>query len=416
MRQSQLPTKTLKEPPKDEVSVNAKLLIRAGFIDKLAAGLYTFLPLGLRVLKKIENIVREEMLAIDSQEILMPALNPKENWQATGRWTEFEALFKLKGLEDKDYALAPTHEEIVAPLAKKLVFSYQDLPLALFHIQTKFRNEPRAKSGLLRTREFLMKDLYSFHADQKDLDQYYEKVTDAYFKILERCDLADKTFLTLASGGTFSKYSHEFQTLTEGGEDTIFICQKCDLAINAEIKTETPTCPDCGGKDFKEAKAVEVGNIFKLGTKYSEPFGLRFRDAAGKEQPVIMGCYGIGPARVMGTIVEVSHDKDGIIWPEEVAPFQAHLLALGETAEIKKQADGLYEKLTKQGIEVLYDDRDDATAGSKFADADLIGIPLRLVISEKTLAKNSVEIKKRGEKETKLIPLKDISNLFPERA
>jgi len=411
MRQSSLCTKTLREAPKDEVSVNAKLLIRAGFIDKLAAGIYTFLPLGLRVLRKIENIIREEMLALGGQEVLMPALNPKENWQATGRWTEFEALFKLKGFENKDYALAPTHEEIVAPLAKKLVFSYQDLPLALFHIQTKFRNEPRAKSGLLRTREFLMKDLYSFHADQKDLDQYYEKATDAYFEILERCGLKDKTYLTLASGGTFSKYSHEFQAVSEAGEDTIFICQNCqNLAVNAEIKSETPACPACSGMEFEEAKAVEVGNIFKLGTKYSEPFGLKFRDASGKEQPVIMGCYGIGPGRVMGTIVEVSHDEKGIIWPKEVAPFGAHLLALSEEEKIKKYAQGVYEKLAEAGIEVLYDDRS-ASPGEKFADADLIGIPTRLVISEKTLEKNSVEIKKRGEKEVQLIKLNDLKNL-----
>lgn len=407
MKQSQLCTKTLRESPKDEVSVNAKLLIRAGFIDKLAAGIYTFLPLGLQVLRKIKNIIREEMIALDGQEILMPALNPKENWQATGRWTEFEALFKLKGFEDKDYVLAPTHEEIVAPLAKKLIFSYQDLPLALFHIQTKFRNELRAKSGLLRTREFLMKDLYSFHADQKDLDQYYKKVTDAYFEILEHCGLKDKTYLTLASGGTFSKYSHEFQALTEDGEDTIFICKKCNLAINAEIKPKTPACPDCGAKDFKEAKAVEVGNIFKLGTKYSEPFGLKFRDASGKEQPVIMGCYGIGPGRVMGTIVELHHDDQGIIWPTEVAPFAAHLLALGEDERIKKEADALYQQLAAKRTEVLYDDRS-ASPGEKFADADLIGIPLRIVVSEKTLEKDSVEIKKRDEKETKLIKIPDI--------
>jgi len=407
MRQSQLKTKTLREAPKDEQSTNAILLARAGFIDKLAAGIYSFLPLGLRVLRRIENIIREEMLALGGQEVLMPVLHPAENWEKTGRWESFEELFKLKGAAEKDYALGPTHEEIVAPLAKKIVFSYKDLPFYLFQIQTKFRNEIRVKSGLLRTREFLMKDLYSFHASEKDLDEYYSKVIDAYFRIFERCGLTDKTYLTLASGGTFSKYSHEFQTLTENGEDTIFICQNCDLAINSEIKAETPACPDCGGKDFKEAKAVEMGNIFKLGTKYSAPFGLKFKDKDGQEKDVIMGCYGIGPTRVMGTIVEVSHDEQGIIWPESVAPFKFHLLALGESPEIKKEADNLYEKLTAQRVEPLYDDRE-ISAGAKFAEADLIGIPWRLVVSEKTSKEKSVEIKKRSEKETKLIKISEL--------
>jgi len=407
MRQSQLKTKTLREAPKDEQSTNAILLARAGFIDKLAAGVYSFLPLGLRVLRRIENIIRQEMLALGGQEILMPVLHPRENWEKTGRWETFEELFKLKGAAEKDYALGPTHEEIVAPLAKKIVFSYKDLPFYLFQIQTKFRNEIRVKSGLLRTREFLMKDLYSFHASEKDLDEYYSKVIDAYFRIFERCGLTDKTYLTLASGGTFSKYSHEFQTLTENGEDTIFICQNCDLAINSEIKAETPACPDCGGKDFKEAKAVEMGNIFKLGTKYSAPFGLKFKDKDGQEKDVIMGCYGIGPTRVMGTIVEVSHDEQGIIWPESVAPFKFHLLALGESPEIKKEADNLYEKLTAQRVEPLYDDRE-ISAGAKFAEADLIGIPWRLVVSEKTSKEKSVEIKKRSEKETKLIKISEL--------
>lgn len=431
MRQSQLPTKTLREAPKDEQSTNAILLTRAGFIDKLAAGVYTFLPLGLRVLRRIENIIRQEMLALGAQEILMSVLHPRENWEQTGRWNDFEALIKLKVASEKDFALGPTHEEIISPLAKKFVFSYKDLPFALFQIQTKFRNEIRVKSGLLRTREFLMKDLYSFHANEQDLNDYYNKIIDAYFKIFSRCGLDEQTYLTLASGGTFSKYSHEFQTLTENGEDTIFICQNCDLAINGEIKAETPACPDCGGKDFKEAKAVEVGNIFKLGTKYSAPFALKFKDKDGQKKDVIMGCYGIGPARVMGTIVEISHDEQGIIWPESVAPFKYHLLALGESektkrqaqtlgaeprtvsrsdsgARVKKAADELYEKLTAQGIEILYDDRELA-AGEKFAEADLIGIPVRLVISEKTLAQKSVEIKNRGEKQIRLVKISNFA-------
>jgi prolyl-tRNA synthetase len=407
MRQSKLFVKTRREAPRDEVSANAVLLTRAGFIDKLAAGIYTFLPLGFLVLKKIENIIREEMTALGGQEILMPALQPKENWERTGRWSGLDVLFKLKGLEGKDYTLGATHEEIVVPLAKSFISSYKDLPFAAFQIQDKFRDEPRAKSGLLRTREFLMKDLYSFHADEKDLDSYYEKAKDAYFKIFARCGLKDATHLTLATGGTFSKYSHEFQTIAEAGEDTVFICTKCGLGINKEIKDETPVCPQCGAKDFKEEQAVEVGNIFKLGTKYSEPFDLTYKDEKGTEHLVIMGCYGIGPARIMGTIVELFNDEKGIVWPRNVAPFAAHLLALGET---KKEAEALYKKLIDEGIEVLFDDRD-ASPGEKFAESDLIGIPTRLVISEKTLAKDSVEVKKRGEKDIQLIKLSDLKNL-----
>jgi len=336
-------------------------------------------------------------------------LHPRENWEQTGRWNGLDVLFKLKGSADKEFALGATHEEVVAPLAKKLVFSYKDLPFGLFQIQTKFRDEPRAKSGLLRTREFLMKDLYSFHASQEDLDDYYEKMKEAYFKIFERCGLKEKTYLTLASGGTFSKYSHEFQTVAEGGEDTIHLCLNCKkLAINDEVMEKQIKCQACSGMEFEKVKAIEVGNIFKLGTKYSAPFDLKFKDKDGSEKTVIMGCYGVGPSRLMGTIVEVSHDKNGIIWPESVAPFKYHLLALGEDAKIKKYADSVYEKLTDQGVEILYDDRE-MSAGEKFAEADLIGIPYRLVVSEKTLEKDSVEIKRRNEKEAKLIKISEMS-------
>ncbi|MDD2730705.1 MAG: His/Gly/Thr/Pro-type tRNA ligase C-terminal domain-containing protein [Candidatus Portnoybacteria bacterium] len=404
MRQSTLAAKIRREAPKDEESLNAIWLIRAGFIDKLAAGIYSFLPLGLKTLRKIENIIREEMIAIGGQEILMPALHPKENWEKTGRWSTLDVLFKLSGVGDKDYALGSTHEEIVSPLVKKIVFSYKDLPLYLFQIQTKFRNEPRAKSGLLRTREFSMKDLYSFHADAADLDKYYEKAIAAYKNIFKKCGLGEKTYLTLASGGSFSKYSHEFQTASETGEDTIYICQKCQLAINKEIKDENPVCPECQNKDFKETFAVEVGNIFKLGTKYSAPFDLKYKDEKGQEQTVIMGCYGLGPTRLMGAVVETYHDDKGLIWPEEVAPFKIHLLALGDDDKIKKEADKLYEKLLAEGLEVLYDERA-ISPGEKFAEADLIGLPWRLVISEKTLEKKSVELKKRDAKEVELIDL-----------
>ena len=409
MKQSRLANKILREAPKDEQSPSAILLTRAGFIEKLAAGLYNFLPLGFKVLKKIEKIIREEMEKSGGQEILMAGLTPCENWQKTGRWENFDALFKLKGFDEKEYALAATHEEIIVPLAKKLILSYKDLPLYLFQIQTKFRNEKRAKSGILRTREFLMKDLYSFHADEKDLDEYYEKIKEVYSKIFERLGIREKTYLTLASGGSFSQYSHEFQTLCESGEDKIHVCQKCDVAVNDEIKNEIKKCPNCQGPDFQLKKAVEVGNIFKIGTKYSAPFDLKFRDSAGKEQTVIMGCYGLGLPRLMAAVAEIWQDEKGLIWPREIAPFEIHLLNL---AKDSKQANALYEKLTGEGIEILYDDREEFSAGEKFAEADLIGIPLRFVISEKTLEKDSVEIKKRNEEKTELVKISETTKIL----
>ena len=422
MRQSLLFTKTRREAPKDEESINAQLLIRAGFVDKVMAGVYTFLPLGLRVFKKIENIIREEMIAIGGQEILMPSLQPKSNWEITGRWNNLDSLIKFTSFYSKiDYALGPTHEEIVSPLIKKFVLSYKDLPAYVFQIQNKFRDEKRAKSGLLRGREFFMKDLYSFHKDEKDLDVYYEKAKKAYENVFKMVGIGNSTYLTFASGGTFSKHSHEFQTISSAGEDTIFLCEKCKVAINKEIILEQSSCPNCGNKNLKEEKAVEVGNIFKLKTKYSEPFDLKYRDEKGEEKAVIMGCYGIGLNRLMGAIVEIYNDKDGIIWPESVAPFKAHLLNLSKN---KKFADKIYQDLSaygrstagrqKTGVEVLYDDRNEATPGEKFADADLIGIPYRLVISEKTHSKSSgqagdkIEVKKRDGDKLDLLAAKEL--------
>lgn len=407
MRQSQLFTRTIKELPKDETSFNAQTLIRAGFIDKVAAGVYSFLPLGLRVLNKIREIIREEMEAVGGQEISMTAFASKEMWTATGRFETMDVLFKLAGYDQKEYVLNPTHEEVVTPLASKFVNSYKDLPFSVFQIQTKFRNEKRAKAGLMRGREFLMKDLYSFHASQEDLDNYYEKVLVSYTRIFERVGLGDLTYMTYASGGTFSKYSHEFQTVTEAGEDIIYSCEKCKMAINKEIINDQNTCPKCGSADLKTQKAVEVGNIFKLGTKYSTPFDLSYMDANGQKQTVIMGCYGIGLSRVMGTIVEVCHDDKGIIWPETVAPFKIHLISLGQN----ERAEKIYQDLKTAGLEVLFDDRDKG-AGEKFADADLIGCPIRLVLSAKTLEKDNIEMKYRREADSKLISLNDlITNL-----
>jgi prolyl-tRNA synthetase len=403
MKQSQLFTKTQKNAPKDEESINAQLLIRAGFIDKLMAGVYSYLPLGLRVEKKIEDIIREEINAIGGQEVFMPSLNPRENWEKTGRWEGLDALVKLGFEDEKNMALAPTHEEIITPIAKKFISSYKDLPFSAYHFQNKFRKEKRAKSGILRMREFIMKDLYSFHTDEKDLDEYYEKAVRAYKNIFDRVGLENITYKTYASGGTFSKYSHEFQAVTKAGEDLIYICDKCHIAINKEIIEDLEhKCPLCGNTELKEEKAVEVGNIFKLGTKYSKPFNLTYHDKDGQEKDVVMGCYGIGPQRVMGTIVEAHHDEKGIIWPESVAPFKVNLISLKQDEEAQK----IYNDLTKNNIEVFYDNRD-ISAGEKFADSDLIGLPYRLVVSQKSLSVGGIEIKKRNEKDGKIVKLKE---------
>lgn len=394
--------KTQKTAPADEESKNAKFLVRAGFADKLMAGVYSWLPLGLRVRAKVEGIIREEMNLLGANEILMPALQPKENWEATNRWDSMDVLFKIKSQTGKEVALGPTHEEIVTPLAGKFIKSYKDLPFALYQIQNKFRDELRAKSGLLRGREFGMKDLYSFHADEKDLEKYYEKIAKVYVKLFARMGL--KAVRVRATGGAFSKFSDEFQVLAENGEDAIFYCPKCKVYYNNEL-VKNSKCFE-GHLLGKAEKSVEVGNIFKLGTRFSDSFGLSFLDKSGKKQPVIMGCYGLGPTRIIGTIAELMSDDRGLIWPKSVAPYAVHIVGLNlNDKKIKKVAEDLYEKLMKLGIEVLYDDRVESSAGEKFADADLIGIPLRLVISPRTLEKKSVEWKERDKKGSKLIKL-----------
>ncbi len=413
MLQSQLFTKTLKEAPKDEKSINAQFLIRAGFVDKLMAGVYSYLPLGRRVLKKIENIIREEMNNISGQEVSLPALHPKEIWQKTDRW-QYPEMFKLKNRGGKDFGLGWTHEEVITPLVKKFVKSYKDLPVFVYQIQNKFRDELRAKSGLLRGREFMMKDMYSFHPDEQDLERYYEKIKKAYFRIFKRCGLSRQTFLTLASGGAFSKYSHEFQALSPDGEDEIHLCRKCKLAINEEIiKEEKHQCPKCKSKKLETKKAIEVGNIFKLKDRFSQAFDFKFRDERGREKFVMMGCYGIGLGRLLGAVVEVHYDDKGIIWPKEVAPFQVHLIQIENTGKVKRASEKLYQDLQKAKVEVLlYDDRKDSAAGEKFAEADLIGIPIRIVVSEKTLKQNCVELKKRSEQKIKLIKIKNVISIL----
>ncbi len=413
MRYSKLFGKTSKTAPHDADSTNARLLVQGGFVDQLMAGVYTYLPLGLRVFGKVKDIVREEMNAIGSQEILMPALLPKEPWEQTGRWTDPgpEVMFQFKGRGDKDLGLGWTHEEIVTPLAKKFIRSYKDLPFAVYQIQDKFRNEPRAKSGLLRGREFSMKDLYSFHKDQADLDDFYEKAKQAYSNVYRRCGL--DALIVEASGGAFSKYSHEYQVLTDHGEDIIFYCGSCKYAQNREISEYKAgdKCPKCGG-EMKEGKAIEVGNIFQLKTRFTDAFDVTFADADGTKKKVIMGCYGIGPSRVVGTVVELHNDDKGIIWPKSLAPYGVHLVMLtakdeAVTAKVRETAERLAGELEAAGIEPLYDDREDARAGEKFADADLIGLPLRLVVSEKSLAAGGTEWKERAGGEPRVVPLKD---------
>jgi len=556
MRYSLLFGKTKFEAPADADSVNAKLLTQAGFVDRLIAGVYTMLPLGLRVLKKINEIIRQEMNAIDGQEIAMPSLHPLEVWQQTGRDKTMDPiLYRTKGAGDRDFVFGPSHEEIVTPLAAKFINSYKDLPLVVYQIQTKFRNEPRAKSGVLRGREFGMKDMYSFHSSEEDLDAYYKRATQAYFNVFKRCGL--DAYIMEASGGAFSdKISHEFSIKTPAGEDTMLLCEKCRFAQNIEIaevksddvdqkdekelplkqvhakrgipinenavfhnvpewkilksviykikggflgvcirgdlkvsqerleaylkekvriathedleaaglvmgfispvKSKIPfiadhsvkyiknfvtganelyedyvnanigrdftvkeilhltdraiPCAKCGG-ELKEEKAIEAGNIFKLGTKYTKDFDLYFMDKDGKKKIVTMGCYGIGNTRLLGTIVEACHDDKGIIWPAAVAPYQVHLLNLGIDQVVTDAALKIYEDLGKQGVEVLYDDRNES-AGRKLNDADLIGIPVRVLVSKKTLEKGMVELKKRSEKEAQLVPATDIQKFL----
>ncbi len=399
---SQLFTKTSKEATSDASSKNADLLTRAGFINKSMAGVYSYLPLGLKVIKKIESIVREEMDAIGGQEILMSALAPKEYWETTGRWDHkvLDVLFHVPAAGDTEYALNPTHEEMVTPLARQFVKSYRDLPFSAYQIQTKFRNELRAKSGVMRGREFIMKDLYSFHTTQEDLDRFYEVAQGAYDKVFERLGLAEKTYLTYASGGTFSKYSHEYQVVLPSGEDVIHVSVEAEkqgkrIAINKEIYEAGKTvCPVTGGTEFREEKASEAANIFKLGTRFSEPFELTYVDQEGKKQNVIMGCYGIGISRLMGIVAEAFSTEKGLLWPANISPFDVHIvpIAKGVDEESFKVAMDLKKQFESKGKSVLFDDRTDASVGFKLGDSDLIGVPLRIVVSPKTLEQGTLEV------------------------
>ncbi len=402
MKQSQLFTRTRKESPKDEVSKNADLLIRAGFIHKEMAGAYAMLPLGLRTMKKIENIVREEMNKIGGQEISMTALQEKELWQSTNRWDDevVDNWFKTKLKNETEVGLAFTHEEPLTRLMKDHISSYNHLPQYVYQFQTKFRNESRAKSGILRGREFLMKDLYSFSENEAQHNEFYEKAAEAYKNIFDRVGIGHLTYKTFASGGSFSEFSHEFQTETDAGEDIVYLDEKSGIAVNKEVYTdEVLQKLNLKREDLIEKKTVEVGNIFSLANKFSEPIELIITNEKGERVPVFMGSYGIGIGRLMGTIVEVLSDEKGIVWPKNVAPFDLHLICLNtDNEEVVAEANKIYEGLIKNGFSVLFDDRD-KQAGEKFADSDLIGLPKRIVVSKKTILSGAHEVVDRSSQE-----------------
>jgi len=406
MRYSQAFPKTQKQAPKGAESINHKLLVRAGFIDQLMSGSWTLLPMGFRVVQKINDIIREELNKTGAQEILMPLLHPKEIWNETGRWDSARDIMYQLEKDEKEFGLSFTHEEIVVDLIRKYQVSPKDFPIKVYHFSTKFRHEIRAKSGILRGREFMMKDLYSAHLDEEDMLKYYHEVIDAYLKIFKQLGLEVK--VVEASGGVFTeKHSHEFQVLSEVGEDTIYYCDKCDFAQNDEIAKvkQGDNCPKCDGK-IQTSKAIEVGNIFPLGTMYAEKMGASYKDSEGNAKPLWLASYGIGPTRILGTLVELFNDDKGIIWPESVAPYNVHLIALhSQNENVKKFANKVYKDLEEQGIEVFYDDRE-APAGEKFGDADLIGIPVRLLVSEKLGEK--LEWKNRKEDKTEILDFDEV--------
>lgn len=412
MKHSELFTKTRKEDPSDEVSRNARLLIRAGYVHKEMAGVYSFLPLGLRALRKIEGIIREEMDRIGGREVLLTALQNPEIWRETNRWDDaiVDNWFKTALKNGSELGLGFTHEEAITSMMKRHIASYRDLPVYPYQIQTKFRNEERAKSGIVRGREFLMKDLYSFSATEQDLDAFYDRCAEAYLRIFSRVGIGAQTFKTFASGGVFSKYSHEFQAVSDAGEDTIYLSRAKNIAVNEEVYTDD-VLKDLGleKNELESVKSIEVGNIFKLGTRFSEALGLLYRDESGEMKPVVMGSYGIGPTRLLGTVVEILSDNKGIVWPESVAPFQVHLLSLGAD----KEANEWYEKLQSAGIETLFDDRE-VSAGEKFGDSDLLGMPWRVVVSKRSLEKGGAEMKRRTESESKIVLFDEVLNILKQ--
>jgi prolyl-tRNA synthetase len=418
MRLSQLFTKTTRNVPADETSRNAQLLIQAGFIHKEMAGVYAYLPLGMKVLENIKQIVREEMNALGSQELIMTSLQRKELWEITDRWSDevVDVWFKTELKNGTPVGLAWSHEEQITNMMKNYISSYRDLPANVYQFQTKLRNELRSKSGIMRGREFVMKDLYSYSLDEAQHDQFYKAVTDAYMRVFERVGLGEITYVTSASGGAFTKYSHEFQTITDAGEDVIYVDRAKKLAINQEVYTDKALTELGIKKDnLEKVKAAEVGNIFSFGATKSEQLGLYYAAEDGSQKPVILGSYGIGITRLMGVIAEHFADDKGLVWPENIAPAKLYLVRIGDNPEVARQADDLYQSLTDAGVKVLYDDRD-KRPGEKFSDADLMGIPYRVVISDKTLTSGSYEFKSRKSPDSNNLSLDEVIKVLGDNA
>ncbi len=405
MRVSKMFTKTLKNAPSDEVAKNAQLLIRAGFVYKEMAGVYAYLPLGLRVLENIKKIVREEMNAIDSNELVMTTLQRKEVWEQTTRWNDdvVDVWFKTHLKDGTELGLGWSHEEAIVEMLKSYVHSYRDLPISLYQFQHKMRNELRAKSGIMRGREFTMKDMYSLHASKEDLDSYYEKTIEAYKRVYDRLGIGDDTYVTFASGGAFTKFSHEFQTICEAGEDIIYLHREKNIAINEEVLDDAVAELGISRDELEPVKTAETGNIFNFGTQKTDEMGLYYTDAEGKQQSLYIGSYGIGITRVMGVIAEKLSDEKGLVWPEAIAPYKVYLVSIGNVSE---QATELYEQLQQAGVTVLFDDRDERP-GAKFADAELIGLPYRITISERLIAEGKLEFSRRNGGEVELLTLEE---------
>ena len=410
MRLSQNFTKTRKQAPADETATNAQLLIKAGFIYKVMAGVYAYTPLGLRVVENIKQIVREEMNAVQGQELIMTNLQRQDTWEGTGRWSDeaVDVWFKTKLQDGTELGLAWSHEEAIMEMMQQYVKSYKDLPQSVYQFQTKLRNELRAKSGIMRGREFVMKDMYSLHATAEDCDAYYDKVIEAYKRCFERFGIGDTTYVTFASGGAFTKFSHEFQTICDAGEDVLYVNDDHTAAVNEEVLDDATAEIGVDKSTLKPVKSAEVGNIFKFGTEKSEKMGIFYTDADGTQKPIYLASYGIGITRVMGVIVEKFADDKGLVWPEAVAPAKVYLATVGNIPSVVSAADKLYDELTRAGIGVLYDDRD-LRPGEKFADAELLGIPYRLVISEKTLEQQKVELKARTSEQVELLEITEVT-------
>lgn len=408
MRVSNLFTKTSKTAPADEVAKNAQLLIRAGFVYKEMAGAYAYLPLGLRVVEKIKQIVREEMNTVRSNELIMTSLQRKDVWEKTGRWSDdiVDIWFKTQLQDKTEVGLGWSHEEPIVEMMKQHVNSYKDLPVSLYQFQTKMRNEKRAKSGIMRGREFVMKDMYSFHASAEDLDAYYNETIEAYKRVYDRLGIGDDTYVTFASGGAFTKFSHEFQTVCDAGEDYIYLHRGKNIAINEEVIDDAVKELGVARDELEKVKTAEVGNIFNFGTQKTDEMGLYYTDVDGKQKSLYIGSYGIGITRVMGVIVEKMSDEKGIMWPEAVAPFKVYLVRIGGDAAVQ-YADELYKELTEKGVEVLYDDRDERP-GAKFADSELIGIPHRITVSDRLIEVGKYEYTVRLSGETSELTREDV--------